>query len=394
MRDAPDFATLTPADDGLFGLVAADLPVERLRFAGDPSALAGSAFIACVPACNEEDWIERCIAALDADLADGDSILLLANGCTDATIAKAAAVMAQLRRPSLLVECRWQAGQGSAPRARRLVLDLATSLAPQAILLSIDGDTIVLPGLRAAYESEFGHGYDLVCGRIGFIPKEAAWLPPADPESEAIIREYREASREIAALIQPDADNPWPHHGNIGGANFAMTGAAYRQIGGLPMPPSGEDRALRRRFEACGLRIRYANGPRVETSCRLIGRAIGGLSDELNRNRTEPNPIVDELLEPQQILLERLRSRAAFHNALDPAGREAALASLALPAARIRELALSGGETAWQAAEDESPALARRRLRLSDLRDHLPALRQALLATRNARCGSPASPPG
>ena len=218
-------------------------------------------------------------------------------------------------------------------------------------------------------------------------------LPPADAESERVIREYREASREIAALICPDADNPWPHHGNIGGANFAMKGSAYRTIGGLPMPPSGEDRALRRAFEAKSLRIRYANGPRVETSCRLDGRAAGGLSDELRRNRTEPNPIVDELLEPPETLLTRVTSRAAFLGSQESADRLAALSVLALQPAVAEALAARGGEAAWQDAESASPALRRQRLRLDDLRHHLPVLRQALHAIRDARSGSPASPP-
>ena len=384
---------LREAGTHLLRSVPPALPIDRLFVAGNPASLMRSRVVACVPACNEENWIERCLMALDADLEAADAILLLANGCTDGTIARAVPLMRAFQRPYLLLDCQWQDGSGSAPLARRLALDIATDLAPEAVLLSIDGDTIVLPGLRVAYQDEFDKGYDLVCGRIGFIPEEAAMLPPADAESERVIREYREASREIAALICPDADNPWPHHGNIGGANFAMKGSAYRAVGGLPMPPSGEDRALRRAFEAKGLRIRYANGPRVETSCRLDGRAAGGLSDELRRNRTEPNPIVDELLEPPETLLTRVTSRAAFLGSGASADRLAALSVLALQPAVAEALAARGGEAAWQDAESASPALRRQRLRLDDLRHHLPVLRQALHAIRDARSGSPASPP-
>lgn len=368
--------------------IVAGLPVEAVDLSGEPDAFAASAFIACVPACDEAGWIDRCLAALDADLCPGDGIVLVANGCTDETAAISRARMAKGTRPFLLVECRWQAGEGSAPLARRLALDLGHALAPQAVLLSIDGDTIVLPGLRAAYAAEFARGFDLVCGRIGFLPEEAARLAPADPDSEAVIRAYRDITRHIAALIRPDVDNPWPHHGNIGGANFAMHGSAYALAGPLPTPAFGEDRALRRRFEAHGLRIRYSDGPRVETSCRLEGRASGGLSEELRRNRMEADPLVDELLEPAESLLLRWRAQAAFLRASTVPDRLEALEKLRLLRGDALRFAEAGGGLAWQAAEEASPALKRTRLRLSDLRRHLPALHQALATIREARSGS------
>ncbi|KQT68933.1 MULTISPECIES: glycosyltransferase [unclassified Aureimonas] len=364
--------------------------VEAIDISGEPSRLAACALVACVPAQNEEGWIARCLAALDAELWPGEGVLLLANGCTDATIAIARAVTAGWTRPFLLVDCRWRPGEGSAPLARRITFDMAEALAPDALILSIDGDTVVLPGLRAAYAAEFERGFDLVCGRIGFLPEEAALLPHADPGSEAVIRDYRETTREIAALLRPDPDNPWPHHGNIGGANFAMRAAAYRIAGPLPILPSGEDRALRRRFEAHGRRIRYCDGARVETSCRLEGRAAGGLSEELRRNRTQTDPLVDELLEPAETLLLRLRAEAAFLAAPLAEDRARILTRLGLAAGEAARLAETVGGLGWHAAEEASPALRRTRLRLSDLRRLLPGLQAARDAIREARSGSPA----
>lgn len=358
--------------------ITGNLPVETIGMTGEPGAFSASAFVACIPACNEAGWIDRCLAALDAELGPGDGIVLLANDCTDGTVTIARESTVAWTRPFALVECRWRPGMGSAPLARRLALDIGHALATDAVLLSIDGDTVVLPGLRAAYAAEFEQGFDLVCGRIGFLPEEAANLPPAGPESEAIIRAYREMSREIAALIRPDSDNPWPNHGNIGGANFAMLGAAYGLAGPLPTPPSGEDRALRRRFEAHGLRIRYSDAARVETSCRLEGRASGGLSEELKRNRTEVDPLVDEVLEPPPTLLLRCRAQVRFLRAATSADRLGALAPLGLDAGDAGRWADTGGGMAWQAAEEASPALRRTRLRLSDLRRHLPDLILAL----------------
>ncbi|KQT43156.1 hypothetical protein ASG43_16775 [Aureimonas sp. Leaf454] len=374
--------------------VAAGLPVAAIESFGDPAAFAASPLIACIPACNEAGWIGRCLTALDRELSADDGVLLLANGCTDETVAIARGLIGGWTRPVLVVDVRWRGGEGSAPLARRLVLDLGHALAREAVLVSIDGDTMALPGLRAAYAAEFDRGFDLVCGRIGFLPEEAALLPPADPESEAIIRAYRETSRHIAALIRPDPDNPWPHHGNIGGANFALRGRAYALAGPLPTPSSGEDRALRRRFEANGLRIRYCEGARVETSCRLEGRATGGLSEELRRNRIEADPLVDELLEPPATLVLRRRAQARFLGAQTAADRLAALEGLKLGADRAFACAGArdgngngpswrSAEEAWQSAEEASPVLRRTRLRLSDLRRHLPALRQALETLRH-----------
>lgn len=368
-----------------------DLPIRAMAYTGDLAALAACPLIACIPARDEAERIERCLQALDAELAPSDGIVLVANDCRDATVARAVAVTGGWRRPVVVIEISWRPGEGSAPLARKLAFAVAIAAAPEAILLSIDADTIVQPGLRAGYAAHFANGFDLVCGRIGFLPEEAALLPYADPASEAVISAYREKSREIVALFSPDPDNPWPHHGNIGGANFAMRGLAYRLAGSLPTPPFGEDRALRRRFEALDLRIRYADEPRVLTSCRLEGRAPGGLSEELKRNRAEVDPVVDELLEPPAALLRRCRARAALATACTAEARAAVLAGLELSADDVSRLAAMTPSLAFEAAERLSPLLRRRRLHLSDLRRHLPALELLLDATRNTPPDNPAS---
>ncbi len=362
-----------------------------LKAFGDAGELIGCSFVACIPARNEEAHIARSLSALDADLDRSDGVVLVANGCRDATTQIALRVMSGWQRPWLLVDCHFREGLGTAPLARRLAFDVAADAAPCASLFSTDADTVVLPGLRAAYAADLARGFDLVCGRIGFLPEEASLLPAADPASQALVREYRQTSREIAALLCPDPDNPWPNHGNIGGANFAIAAGAYRKAGPLPTPPSGEDRALRRRCEALGMRIRYADEPIVHTSCRLDGRARGGLADELARDRLEEDPVVDELLEPADALVLRLRARAAYLGAPSRQGRSEALGALTLDPADAARLAAQGGPLAWQEAEDLSPRLRRTRLRLSDLRRLIPALRLALDEARGAPFDSRAS---
>ncbi|GHD18065.1 hypothetical protein GCM10016234_27960 [Tianweitania populi] len=341
-------------------------------------------FIACIPVRDEQAHISLCLEALDGELEGCDAVVLVANGCRDRTVDIAIQRLTLWKRRWLLIDCTWKPGTGSASLARRLAMDVAGHCGASSLLFSVDGDTIVQPGLRNAYMQEFDRGYDLVCGRIGFIASETAGLPEADPAHEAVIREYREMSRFIEALIFPDENNPWPHHGNIGGANFALRADAYQRIGGLPTPPSGEDRALRRLCQAHDLRIRYSDGPRVETSCRLFGRASGGLSDELRRNRTETDPVVDELLEPPEQLLLRLRSRLQFRSASD-AQKGDLLKALILPQAAVETVLALPSSAGWQMVEDTSAMLQRTRMRLSDLVEHLPGLRQMLSAVEEAQ---------
>jgi len=379
-------------------------PVQpfRLETLGSHEALAraalhrGGAFdtakaVAILPARDEADRIEPTLRALLRELASGEGVVLAVNGSTDDTLARALALFEAASAPFLLLDLDWQPGRGSAPLARRLALDLAFELSPHAHLFSIDADTVVQPGWRAAYEAEFSGGAALVCGAIGFDPAEAALLPPTDEAAETVLREYRAASREIEARLDPDPLNPWPHHGNIGGANFGLRAGVYGAVGGLPVTPFGEDRALLRRVRALGLPVRFSEGPLVWTSCRLDGRARGGLSDELKRSRDEADPLVDEALEPAEALERRIRVRLAFSRAGSAQARAEVLAKLGLtPTERERVEAMATSGEAWTLVEELSPLLARERLRRSQLAAELPALLSLLQAVRE----SAASPAG
>ncbi|WMS44544.1 glycosyltransferase family A protein [Acuticoccus sp. MNP-M23] len=361
------------------------------------AAHSGCELIACVPARDEEDRIGDALASLARTLKPSDGIVVVVNGSSDATCAIAAAHLAAIAQPSCLAEVTFAEGRGSAPLARRIALDAAHKEAPAAALFSFDSDSRCAPDLRCAYAVELARGYDLVCGTIGFDPEEAAMLPPADADAETLVREARHLTREIAARIDPDPFNPWPHHGNIGGANFVITGAAYRTVGGLPLPPSGEDRALLRLVHGHGLAVRYSDGPHVVTSCRIEGRAHGGLSDDLRFSRLCADPVVDEMLEPAETLVLRHCARRAFLAARDQAARAEILKGLGLGAEEIHAaLGQPLPGLMWLAAEDTSPALRRTRLRRSDLRAVLPglkALKTELDAEEAGRHGSLAGAP-
>ncbi|WP_062112830.1 glycosyltransferase [Aureimonas sp. AU40] len=350
---------------------------------GGAFSMAGA--VACLPARDEAERIEATLRALLAELGIGEGVVLVVNGSADDTAAQALRVLQAGAAPFLLLDIDWRAGHGSAPLARRLALDCADQLAPGAHLFSLDADTETRPGWRAAYEAEFAGGAALVCGAIGFDPAEAALLPPTDEAAETVLREYRAAAREIDARLDPDPINPWPHHGNIGGANFGLRAGVYAALGGLPVTPFGEDRALLRRARALGLPVRFSEGPVVWTSCRFDGRARGGLSDELKRSRSESDPLVDEALEPAPALERRIRARLAYLKSGDVGARALVVAGLGVEPDAV-EAAFQAGSPgeAWLLVEAQSPELSLTRLRRSQLAAELPALLRLLNRVRES----------
>ncbi|TPW28173.1 glycosyltransferase [Pararhizobium mangrovi] len=341
-----------------------------------PGKSPGSArIIVCVPVRNEADRVGRCLKSLSEAFGAEAHVLLLVNDTDDGTQAAIEAASSRLACGITVVDVGWRNGCGSAGRARLLAMAIAHRLAPGAILYSTDADTLVAPDTMTVLDGHFAEGFDLVCGRIGFIAEEAALLEAVDPARDAAIRAYRETTRHIAALLFPDPDNPWPHHGNIGGANFAITADAYRRIAPLPVVASGEDRLLRRHCEAHGMRITYSNALRVETSCRLDGFTQGGLSAELTRNRHEADPEVDEMLERPSELLRRLRLRYLMEHENDRQRVAKCLAARGMTPEHAARLAdLEPRTLAWLRVENELACLRRERLRFSAMKRYLPGL--------------------
>ncbi|WP_081448363.1 glycosyltransferase [Fulvimarina pelagi] len=347
-------------------------------------------YVVCIPARNEAARIDRCLTSIHSEFSRQAHIVLVVNDSDDETLDIVSSLIASGAVSATLVAIRWRNGLGTAPRARALAFDLAGLVASEARLFSTDGDTMVCRGLMDAYDAAFDEGFDLVCGQIDFLPDEALHLPWLDPSRDDAIRIYRDASRHIVSLTFPDHDNPWPHHGNIGGANFAITADAYRRAGPIPLVAFGEDRALRRRCEAHGLRIIYSALPRVETSCRLDRSATGGLSAELQRNRTELDPMVDEALETPVRFLHRLQMRDLVERGESRPRLIDTLIRGSMAPERSRHLAsLSSRSMAWFHIEDELPALRRERLTFSVMERHLPELLRLRDKIAKAPPGSP-----
>ena len=129
--------------------------------------------------------------------------------------------------------------------ARRLAMDRARQfLGRSGALLTTDADSLPEKPWIAENLRQLAIRDALVCGRIEFDKLEVAALPPGTLESGRSETHYKSIALELDSLLDPDPLNPWPHHGQTSGASLAMRASTYDRIGGLPIVPCGEDRAL------------------------------------------------------------------------------------------------------------------------------------------------------
>ena len=155
---------------GLPGLIAAAhlalLAVGSLFYREDRHAAEPTRFLVLVPAHNEERVIHRCLEAIAADRRQADSVLVVADRCTDATAEIA-------RSYGALVLERGDDDEPGRAAARQAGLERARALEWDAVLM-LDADSVIEPGFFAACEramaggtpavqarSESGHGRSL-----------------------------------------------------------------------------------------------------------------------------------------------------------------------------------------------------------------------------------------
>lgn len=251
-----------------------------------PRRSSAPAVAVAIPVKNEEAHVAACLAALDAAAAlypGVVTIVMVANDCADASVARIAGT--RLRHARI----DWRAvsmldGARHAGWARRLALDAAAgNLAnPRDLLLSTDADTLVAPDWIVRNAAHIAAGADAVAGRALTPRAERAALGEAKRRLDRLGRYYI-ALDYVRASGEAPGHDPWPRHYYEGGASIATTLGMYRRIGGAPTPPLAEDRALFAAVRAAGGRVRHPVDVRVFTSCRLAGRAPGGMADTLAR---------------------------------------------------------------------------------------------------------------
>jgi GT2 family glycosyltransferase len=235
-----------------------------------------------IPACDEADRIVDCVSRLLRQTGRGpDRVVVLANNCKDGT--------ADRLRQAFGADPRLDLREASLPApfahvgwARRLAMDAAADALQRAddVVLTTDADTLVAPDWIAANLRALEAGCDAVAGAAHLMRGERNQLAPDHRRRLLRAGKYFTALAYLRAEQAP-AHDPWPRHDYEGGASIALRLWLYRAIGGSPVLPTGEDRALFEAVRALGGRVRHAPDVRVFTSCRLTGRAEGGTADTL-----------------------------------------------------------------------------------------------------------------
>lgn len=300
MTLAPESGSVRPADLGR------DVTLRSIVMTGPRSRQYDTAIV--IPARNEARRIGRCLRAI-ANQAPGalvsTIIVMVANNCTDETCKQALSIARAASLDLLILDIAFP-GSGSVGAARRIGVNAAKRMWPElAYFLGTDADCLV-DGNWVSANRTYLKSVDCVCGNILPQPDEVRFLPPECGRAARLEYEYTRAMLEFINLMQPDPLNPWPHHGSAGGASLGFRYDAYRAVGGFSDLVCGEDRDLVGKFHAGGRTVLYPSNVRVFASCRLKGRAPGGMADALAARAGDSDSFADEALAPVSELMSRM----------------------------------------------------------------------------------------
>jgi hypothetical protein len=317
--------------------------------------------------------------------------LVFANNCRDESAEIARGLSEHLPFPIRVVEARLPVARAHAGGARRAAMDLADLWLGEngerdGVILTTDADSRVPPDWIATNRAAVASGADAVLGRIA-LDEEGDALPAALHRRGRLEGAYEQLLTELAAVLDPLAHNPWPHHATISGASLAVNVQTYRRVGGLPCVRFGEDKAFVAVLLRHDARLRFAPEIKVITSGRLDGRAPGGVADTLRLRAHDPDAFCDEALEPFRIAIKRARLRGRLRSLWRLGAPDQSAAwpiGLGIPgsARRIARAATFGA--AWSAIEAASPVLARRLLTPADLPWQIAGAERALARLRKS----------
>ncbi|MGN8119521.1 glycosyltransferase [Labrys sp. 22185] len=324
--------------------------------------------IIAIPACNEEERISRCLAALAVQRDkrgqripfEAYLVLVFANNCTDATAARAADICNGTGLRIDVVSVASSEELSSAGLARKAAMDIAAEQLEAAdlhngVIMTTDADSIVSPSWLASTWLEFSEGADCVAGYIDADPREFVELGSSFQYRGFLEEHYHALVAEIFALLDPRPHDPWRNHQVNSGASLAVTLRMYRAIGGLPAKATGEDAALALAVECLGGKVRHSMDVCVTTSCRLDGRAVGGAADAMKLRHAEPDAPCDQELESVFAVTKKawLKGHLRRSSNIGFMEESAILAALGLGPAEIGKLLTilrrSRFEVFWQA---------------------------------------------
>jgi len=349
------------------------------------------AYAIALPAKDEEERIVDCLEACAAAMTlwpEPGVIVLVVNNSRDRTGARAQAWAHRSRTPMLMQTVHFPENMAHAGSARRAALDRARQLVgAEGYLLTTDADSRPdVNWVSANLEALVLGTAALVCGAFDVDADDYARLPVQVRERALIEDRYRQTALELDRLVDPNPFNPWPLHGRASGASLAMSATAYDLIGGAPVVPCAEDRALVRQFMLHDLPILYSDAARVTTSGRLNGRAPGGMADTIASRVAGATYVCDETVEAADMVWARAHLRARLRAAFqEPALLAATLADIGLQ--RPPETVTSFGAF-WAVVESTSPLLKRRRLLWEEMLEQLPRL-EALRDKAKHRAATP-----
>ena len=83
-----------------------------------------------------------------------------------------------------------------------------------------------------------------------------------------------------------------------------MRTSAYLEVGGFADIATGEDRDIVRRLKNAGFGVRHPGDVSVAASCRLDGRASGGMADALRARALRTRYLADDSLPAAQTLID------------------------------------------------------------------------------------------
>lgn len=281
------------------------------------SGLAGSPFFCvCVPARNEAERLPTLLAALaDQDLGMVVPVVIALNNTHDAS----SAVLDQARnahRGKLMIqvdEARYPPALAHAGSARRRAMEVGLQVLwhrDDGVLLTTDADARPPADWVSQNLKAIAEGADIVGGRLVIDDREA--LPDDVIAARSRWDHYWQSVREIEDALDPSIHDPAPRHGDHTGASLAIRSGLYRNVGGVPAIPLGEDRALVSAAVAAGGRLAHPMAVWTRVSPRRDGRAGGGMAqamsdlhDAVLANETEWVPSRDQW-----------RARASWRRAL------------------------------------------------------------------------------
>jgi hypothetical protein len=210
-----------------------------------------------VPAHDEETLLPSCLDALQRavrSVAIPVHVLVVADSCTDGTVAAARACGARV----ISIQARSVGAARAAGMAE--VLRLTAAADPAAVwLATTDADTVVPPGWLRLQLARAGQGWDVVLGTVA-------------------VTDWSEHPPHVPAAFAARYESGGGPHSHVHGANLGIRASAYLAAGGFTALRTAEDHALVAAAARAGCPVLRVSDITVQTSARRQARAPLGFS--------------------------------------------------------------------------------------------------------------------